>query len=379
MSKSRLLSGRVKKITGSELDLDRSQFLNLANAEPDLGNPNFDGSILVADIDGNRYWSPSIRADVTGNIFLGSINSADGSSAIRLTNSTIIEGDLTLEGVGDIPNLITSEIRSIDSSSIVIVNSIIAESDLEVQNDLTVNGNFTVLGSTTTINSTTLTVEDKNIVLARNSANAITSDGAGITVLGPDVPASIVYNAQTDTWNFNKTIVGTVEGATGIQDIDDRIDSFFDNDINTTDSSSIVFVPSVEMRSDLTVDNDLRVENTVYAEKFIGDGSLLTGIISEVSLNDLTDVDTSTVPPTDGQALVYDNTSGIWKPGDSAGVTSSITPPVSPNENDLWFNTENLNLYIYYNDGDSVQWVQVNTAGASGTGGGRRWRGRWRR
>ena len=156
MSKSRLVSGRIKKVTGAELSVDRYEFLDLGNAEPDLGNPDADGSILVADIDGTRYWTPN--------------------------------------------------------------------------------------------------------------------------------------------------------------------------------------TPSVG------------------------------------AIDDLTDVDTSTVPPTDGQALVYDNASGIWKPGDSAGdsagVTSSTTPPESPNENDLWFNTENLNLYIYYNDGDSVQWVQVNTAGASGTGGG---------
>jgi hypothetical protein len=278
MSKSRLISGKVKKLVGSELDSDRSSFLNLANAEPDLGLPNVDGSILVADIDGTRYWSPSIRADVTGNIFLGSINSADGSTAIRLTNSTIIEGDLTIDSVGNIPTLITSDIRSIDSSSIVIANSIIAQSNLEVQNDLTVNGNFTVLGSTTTINSTTLTVEDKNIELAKNSTSAATSDGAGITVVGPVTPATIAYDAATDTWNFNKTIVGTVQGATSIQDIDDRIDLFFDNDINTSDSSSIVFVPAVELRADLTVDNDVRVTNSVYADRFVGDGSQLTNL-----------------------------------------------------------------------------------------------------
>jgi hypothetical protein len=389
MSKSRLVSGKVKKLVGSELDSDRSSFLNLANAEPDLGVPIVDGSILVAGIDGTRYWSPSVKVDVTGNLFLGTINSADGSTPIRLTANTVIEGNLNIDGIGVFADLTTQTIRAVDSSVITIVNSIVAQSDLEVQNNLTVNGNFTVLGSTTTINSTTLTVEDKNIELAKNSTSAANSDGAGITVIGPATPATIAYDADTDTWNFNKTIVGTVQGATSIQDIDDRIDLFFDNDINTTDSSSIVFIPSVEMRSnltvendasinnnltvlgtiaadtvlvkgiitgifagaitgpdaiglfnqlitqglttqdsspltvipaliaksDVTVENDLRVSNTVYAEKFIGDGSQLSGIVTELSIDDLTDVDTATVPPTAGQVLVWDNNNSIWKPG----------------------------------------------------------------
>lgn len=35
-----------------------------------------------------------------------------------------------------------------------------------------------------------------------------------------------------------------------------------------------------------------------------------------LALDDLTDVDTSTTPPTDGQALVWDDTNDIWVPGD---------------------------------------------------------------
>jgi hypothetical protein len=402
MSKSRLVSGKVKKSSGSELDLDRKLFLNLANAEPDLGNPEIDGSILVADVDGTRYWSPSIRADVTGNIFLGSINSADGSTAIRLTNSTIIEGDLTIDSVGNIPTLITSDIRSLDSSSIVIANSIIAQSNLEVQNDLTVNGNFTVLGSTTTINSTTLTVEDKNIELAKNSDSAEASDGAGITVNGPTTPAQIFYNADTDTWNFNKTIVGTVEGATSIQDIDDRINLFFDNDINTTDSSSIVFVPSVEVRSDLTVDNDLRVSNIVYASKFIGDGSQLTGIDSltfndvddRISLffdNDINTSDSSSivfVPSVEVRSdltvendlrvsnIVYadkfigdgSQLTGIVTSGGGSGSQfySTENPPIGAVQGDFWFDTTRAVLAVYIDDGDSLQWVEVSASGYEG-------------
>ena len=39
MRKTELLSGRVKKVTGTSLDSTRYEFLDLKNAEPDLGFP----------------------------------------------------------------------------------------------------------------------------------------------------------------------------------------------------------------------------------------------------------------------------------------------------------------------------------------------------
>lgn len=41
--------------------------------------------------------------------------------------------------------------------------------------------------------------------------------------------------------------------------------------------------------------------------------------------------------------------------------TTSDTAPLTPAVGDLWFNSTNLTLYIYYDDGDSQQWV--NAAG----------------
>lgn len=50
------------------------------------------------------------------------------------------------------------------------------------------------------------------------------------------------------------------------------------------------------------------------------------------------------------------------------------TPPNSPTNGDLWLNTTNGRLYVYYNDGDSNQWIQPaqNTlaVNASGIGNG---------
>lgn len=40
-------------------------------------------------------------------------------------------------------------------------------------------------------------------------------------------------------------------------------------------------------------------------------------------------------------------------------VTVADTSPVSPNANDLWYNTNNGRMYIYYQDADSAQWVVI--------------------
>jgi hypothetical protein len=46
--------------------------------------------------------------------------------------------------------------------------------------------------------------------------------------------------------------------------------------------------------------------------------------------------------------------------GSGASVTSSDSAPSSPSAGDLWFDTEDLILYVYYNDGSSSQWVKSN-------------------
>ena len=52
--------------------------------------------------------------------------------------------------------------------------------------------------------------------------------------------------------------------------------------------------------------------------------------VDNLDLDDLTDVDTTTTPPDDGQALVYDDASSLWVPGDvaSGGGVGSETSGV---------------------------------------------------
>lgn len=50
---------------------------------------------------------------------------------------------------------------------------------------------------------------------------------------------------------------------------------------------------------------------------------------------------------------------GTSAAGSSTKISS--TPPTSPRPGNLWFNSIDGKLYIYYDDGDSSQWIPSNT------------------
>jgi len=47
--------------------------------------------------------------------------------------------------------------------------------------------------------------------------------------------------------------------------------------------------------------------------------------------------------------------------GGNASIVSGDTPPLDAEPGDVWFNTSNLELYIYYSDVDGAQWVQATS------------------
>lgn len=52
-----------------------------------------------------------------------------------------------------------------------------------------------------------------------------------------------------------------------------------------------------------------------------------------------------------------------------ANTTVSANPPEGPRSGELWFDIDTAQLYLYYNDGDTAQWVQPASI-ATGAGGG---------
>ena len=168
---------------------------------------------------------------------------------------------------------------------------------------------------------------------------------------------------------------------------------------NGTASGTIKFV--VQMDAPDTLHYNCQYHSSMNAPIYILD--------RVHSIDDLSDVDTSTAAPTNGQALVWDNTAGKWEPGTissgtsyansdvdthlntgtananevlswtgsdydwvaqasggGASVSVSDSAPSSPSAGDLWWDSSQAMMFIYYADGSSNQWVKANPSGSGG-------------
>ena len=77
-----------------------------------------------------------------------------------------------------------------------------------------------------------------------------------------------------------------------------------------------------------------------------------------------------------GITYTYNSSKGYWTAAASSGggggggasVTTSDSAPSSPSDGDLWYDTDDGGMFVYYADGTSNQWVEViGTQGAQGT------------
>ena len=81
-----------------------------------------------------------------------------------------------------------------------------------------------------------------------------------------------------------------------------------------------------------------------------------------------------------GITYTYSSSKGYWTAaasggggGGGASVTTDDSAPGSPSDGDLWYDTDDGGMFVYYEDADSSQWVEVigsqGAAGAAGAAG----------
>jgi hypothetical protein len=124
----------------------------------------------------------------------------------------------------------------------------------------------------------------------------------------------------------------------------------------------------------------LNVSGIVTASSFVGDGSALTGVGGTVAISDNAPSNPSVgdlwweSDTASGFIYYNDGNSSQWvefNPTGSAGpanATISDNAPSSPTHGDLWWESDTATGHIYYNDGNSAQWVQFNSGSSGGSG-----------
>ena len=68
-----------------------------------------------------------------------------------------------------------------------------------------------------------------------------------------------------------------------------------------------------------------------------------------------------------GVTYTYVSAKSRWESSGGKIITAGATAPSGPTDGDLWWDSDELNPYIYYNDGSSSQWVEFVSKAAAAT------------
>ena len=215
----------------------------------------------------------------------------------------------------------------------------------------------TALSSINDINDVTITSAQNNQLLKWSGTNWINFTPGYLTSFtetDPTVPAHVKNITQSDinTWDAKSDVAS-------LNDLSDvNTGTISTGEVLKWNGSNWEALPDGgSVQSDWA-------QSTSSADDFVKNKPTLV-----TNLNGLSDVNTTGVA--NNKILKYNGTQ--WVVADDAtssgtNVTVSDTAPSSPNAGDLWYKSDEGRLKIYYNDGDSTQWVDTNLIG-SGSGG----------
>ena len=274
------------------------------------GNLSYNNSTGVMS-----YTTPTMYADADARSAI-SVTDAGGDGSLAYNNST---GVITYTGpsASEVRAHISAGTGVTVSNGAISIGQAVATTDNVTFNDVQVDGNqiitgnLTVNGTSTTLNVATLDVEDLNITVAKAATTSAATDGAGLTFgawSSGTIPTfkwihsnnrfalNKALAAQGFVGNLTGNVTGNANTATALA--------------TSRNISGVAFNGT----ADITLNTSAITENTnLYYTNARADAR-----IAAASIDDLSDVDTTTATPSSGEVLKWNGTN--WAPAtDSAG------------------------------------------------------------
>jgi hypothetical protein len=223
------LNARTLSLTGDAT----ASFTNIDGSANVNAEITLSASGVVAGTYGSTTAIPVITVDSKGRVTAATtsniatalnISGTTGTDAVNLLTDTLAFAGGTGVTTAVTDNTVTISIgQAVGTTSNVTFNDVtvngalysndITAANISIDGNASITGNLTVLGTVTTVNSTTVAIGDKNIELAKDATSAAMADGGGLTIIGPTIPATLLYNSGTNGWSMNKPLtVATVYG-----------------------------------------------------------------------------------------------------------------------------------------------------------------------
>lgn len=186
-----------------------------------LAGIKFDVTCTNSESLGNQPAASYLRKD-TDNIMAGQLTVTSNRGILvgdaQQAQISVVSGNVQILNDSENRNIVIKVKRGGTVDNVISVDTVNQELDLyrsnpdstvSVGGDLTVYGNLIVQGDTTTVNAATLTIEDKNIELAKQEGVEPTDENAngGGIILKGDTDHSILWNRDEAAWESTEHIV----------------------------------------------------------------------------------------------------------------------------------------------------------------------------
>jgi hypothetical protein len=368
---TKLISGRVLKVTSANVSADRYQFIGLSETEPDLGLPAVTGYVLTSDTQGVRSWT-SVGSLSGVPYFANTSGVANVAYTANIANTVLTLSNFTTANLVEGINLYYTNARVISAVTpyLTTANVLESSSNLYYTNArvyAAIQGNLATKANTTDL--TTANVLESNSNLYYTNARVISvltsylttsnvAEGSnlyytnarvlsaltGNVTIGNLTVNSITSNSYTTTGNINagniiasgaffgSGVGGSVTGANLISATFIQGNSWIGlYTANILESNTALFYTNSRVVSAvtpyLTTANVIESSSNLYYTNF----RVITAVTPYLTTANVTEVNNlyytnsrARSAHTAGTGVVYDTANGIIAIGQNVATTANV-------------------------------------------------------